>query len=138
MFNISTTRFFDPSEGGDPSWMQHLVWFFGHPETWVMLIKSCLIVISVFLGGRVFLRRQKPTALLLYLAALMATIALVVRAFQTVQASFAQGIGLEGIPGWALWTLEGFRYYGNMVLLAAIGLVGLKLFKIIRHHKKKT
>jgi cytochrome c oxidase subunit 1 len=51
------TAFYDPEQSGDPVLWQHLFWFFGHPEVYVVLLPAIGIVaevITVFSRKKLF------------------------------------------------------------------------------------
>jgi len=100
--------FFDPSVGGDPVLWQHLFWFFGHPEVYIVILPSMGVVSEVL---PVFSR--KP--LFGYRAFVWATIAI-------------------GLLSWSVWAHHMFTtgavflpFFTFMTALIAVP-TGVKMF----------
>jgi cytochrome c oxidase subunit 1 len=57
MDRLVATHFFNPAEGGDALLWQHLFWFFGHPEVYIILVPALgfvSMIVSTFTRRPVF------------------------------------------------------------------------------------
>jgi cytochrome c oxidase subunit I+III len=85
------THFFNPGAGGDPLLWQHLFWFFGHPDVYIMLLPAVGVVSMVI---PVFARR----ALAGYTLVVVATVVIGVLSFGVwVHHMYTVGLALVGL-----------------------------------------
>lgn len=104
------TSFFDAAGGGDPVLFQHVFWFFGHPEVYIMILPSFGIVSAII---PTFAR--KPLfgyASMVYATASIAFLSFVV---------WAHHMFTTGLP------LAGSLFYMYMTMLIAVP-TGVKVF----------
>ena len=86
MDRLINTHFFNPSEGGDALLYQHLFWFFGHPEVYIIFIPGTGLVSTILAA---FSRRK----VFGYLALVLSTVATGILGFGVwVHHMFATGL----------------------------------------------
>jgi cytochrome c oxidase subunit 1 len=111
--NFGTT-FFDPAGGGDPILFQHLFWFFGHPEVYIMILPAFGVVSQII---PTFSR--KPLfgySSMVYATASIAFLSFIVWAHHMFTVGMPLGAMLFSIAFVLLFTIGGFS--GLMLAIA--------------------
>src|SRR5437764_12162411 len=64
---MAGTHFFAPAGGGEPLLWQHLFWFFGHPEVYILILPAMGVasdVLSVFARKPIFGYHAMPLSMI--------------------------------------------------------------------------
>jgi cytochrome c oxidase subunit I len=99
MDRLVATHFFNPAEGGDAILYQHLFWFFGHPEVYIIFLPGTAIVSTIIPA---FARRR----LIGYVALVLAVVSTGFLSFGVwVHHMFATGLPALGMSFFSAATL---------------------------------
>ncbi len=114
------THFYNAAEGGDALLWQHLFWFFGHPEVYIIFLPALGMVSSIV---ETFSRRP-------VFAHTMMVLALIATGF------FAFGLWVHHMFATGLPALGNSFYTAASMVIAIPS--GVQIFCVDRHHRQRT
>jgi len=131
------TRFFNPAGGGNPLVYQHLFWFFGHPEVYVLILPAFGVVRQAVLSltGKVEMVGRLSIVYAIISIGLIGTVVWGHHMFAVgmdldSRAYFSAATIVIAIPtgvkvfSW-IGTLFGRPFYSHPLLLWVVGFIGL-------------
>ncbi|MEP3225188.1 MAG: hypothetical protein ABJO01_04385 [Parasphingorhabdus sp.] len=91
--------FFAVETGADPLFLQHLLWFFGHPEIWISLILVAILALAAIRMAQKLWQSGRKIGFAIFAALVLALTASYIGLALHAQALYVSG-DLDGLIWW--------------------------------------